>query len=1270
MKKYPLLFILLIFSLLSFSQVGSIHSYKIISNNTNGLGSISSGSQVRFGTSIDTIGDLNNDGIIDLIVGTPKSNNDNGVVYILFMDSTGSVKSKVMLGKNSAFFPNNDIVSGKMFGRSVAGIGDINGDNIPDVAVGSEYDNDGGSNSGSVRVIFLDTNGTAKGFQKISKTKGYNSGGLPINSGSKFGIDISYIGDINNDGVNDITVGNFWDDAGGTNSGAAWVLLLNSNGKVKSYKKIYNGVTNFSNVLSTGDYFGVSVSGIGDINNDSINDIAVGCFQDDDYTTNSGSVFIIHLNQNGSVKSYSKISNSSIGAFSNALPNNEQFGVDVAGLQDIDNNGTNDLLVGAYQDSYPKKGAAYIILLDTNSNPLQYVKIDASKISNIANEDKFAFGVSSFGDMNNNGYNEILVGAPKDDDGGVNMGAMYVIEIRSEINIVSNAYHLICENIEDGSISLSVKGPNTPFTYLWSNGQTTDSISNLAAGTYTVTVTNNNGRTKIKHVTITSPPPISISSSSNSSICIGHSVNLNSTASGGVGSFTYNWNNGLPNTNTANANPTTSTTYSVYATDGNNCSSDTNEIIITVNNLPIVNASGLNVMHCSNENPITLSGSPSGGNFTGSGISNGNIFNPANSITGSNIIIYTYSDNNGCSNTDTLITNIVGTPNIQLTSINNSYCANENSLVLASHATPTGGTFWVDNTTQTTFDLSTVTTGLHIIKYQVTNSAGCSEIDSVTTYVNNVTPTNIMGLSNSYCEDAASITLNAIPSNGQFKINGTNATHFSPSTLGVGTYSVEHILTNLYNCKDTAKQIVIVHPTPSLSISTLQDTFCSSMSPVGITALPVGGFLTGPGVNTSTHTFNPSTSGIGHKTIYYSYTNTHSCSALDSHIVYVSPSVTASFSGLASTYCINDTIHTLHGLPIGGTFYGNGINANKFNPILAGVGTHMLNYIFDNGCKDTAHQVIQVFSTPNVQFITSSSNICSYENPITLEAIPTGGVFSGYGVSGNMFNPTNALPGYNHIDYTYTDSNGCYSVDTIYLSIAPETKMVITGDSIVCFGEQTKLQASGASSYIWDYGQFGPNFNYKVSYSSYIHVFGTDTNNCLSRDSVYVTVNPLPVPDLGSDDTLLLNNSIVLFPGNFDSYLWNDGSINPTYTVNSLQHPFAQNQFSVTVGDVNGCFESDTINVLIVIGINENDIKYNIKAYPNPAHDYFNIDFGSNIKLNAYKLYDSNSRLILSKEINRFQNGFQINVSNLSKGNYYLVALVNNEVITIPLIVQ
>jgi hypothetical protein len=250
------------------------------------------------------------------------------------------------------------------FGWAAASLGDLDGDGVGDLAVGARWDDDGDSECGAVWVLFLNPDGSVKSHQKISDTQGGFTGILDI--GDYFGSSVASLGDLDGDGVTDLAVGATRDDDGGNppnaNRGAVWVLFLNTDGTVKWHQKISDTEGGFTGTLHDGDWFGTSVASLGDLDGDSVGDLAVGARRDDDGGTNRGAVWVLFLNTDGTVKLDQKISDTE-GGFTGILDDGDYFGTSAASLGDLDGDGVTDLAVGAKADGDggTTRGAVWVL---------------------------------------------------------------------------------------------------------------------------------------------------------------------------------------------------------------------------------------------------------------------------------------------------------------------------------------------------------------------------------------------------------------------------------------------------------------------------------------------------------------------------------------------------------------------------------------------------------------------------------------------------------------------------------------------------------------------------------------------------------------------------------------------------------------------------------------------------------------------------------------------------------------------------------------------
>ncbi|MFH1313983.1 MAG: FG-GAP-like repeat-containing protein [Candidatus Eisenbacteria bacterium] len=383
------------------------------------------------GCSLCRVGDLDGDEVEDLAVGADCDDDggtDRGAVWVLFLNVDGTVKACQKISDTEGGFAgvlDND----DEMGISVCSVGDLDGDGIPDLAAGAYRDDDGGTNRGAVWVLFMNANGTVKAFQKISDTQGGFTGTL--DDYDFFGCSVCSLGDLNGDGVEDLAVGALHDDDGGDARGAVWVLFLNTNGTVKAYQKISGTEGGFMGILDNSDFFGSSLCGLEDLDGDGIHDLAAGALYDDDGGTDRGAVWVLFMNTDGTVKAHQKVSDTQ-GGSTGVLDNGDCFGTSVDLLGDLDGDGIQDLAVGAQydDDGGTDRGAVWLLFMNANGTVKEHQKISDTRgglRGTLEDSDCFAVSVCSLGDLNSDGFEDLVVGAYGDDDGGHNRGAVWVV---------------------------------------------------------------------------------------------------------------------------------------------------------------------------------------------------------------------------------------------------------------------------------------------------------------------------------------------------------------------------------------------------------------------------------------------------------------------------------------------------------------------------------------------------------------------------------------------------------------------------------------------------------------------------------------------------------------------------------------------------------------------------------------------------------------------------------------------------------------------------
>lgn len=229
-------------------------------------------------------------------------------------------------------------------------------------------------------------------------------------------------------------------------------------------------------------------------------------------------------------------------------------------------------------------------------------------------------------------------------------------------------------------------------------------------------------------VRVTIFPPAPANAGADTAICVGESTELNAT--GGV-SYSWTPTTALNNPAIANpiASPTATTTYTVTVTDSNGCIG-VDSMLLTVYPLPQVSFNGLDPAYCEDAPDAQLTGVPTGGNFNGPGIS-GQTFSPANANMGAQIVSYTYTDVNGC--TDSLLRSVTVNPLpiLDIQGLDTDYCLDDAQVTV--NPDPSGGLLTGNGISGFNFNPSVAGVGTHTLTYSYMDQNGCD--DTITTEV-------------------------------------------------------------------------------------------------------------------------------------------------------------------------------------------------------------------------------------------------------------------------------------------------------------------------------------------------------------------------------------------------------------------------------------------------------------------------------------------------------------------------------------------------------
>jgi hypothetical protein len=375
--------------------------YGSASGLSNGFNWHAEGEQngASLGRAVATAGDVNGDGYADVIVGADRYDDpseDEGKVFVWYGSPAGPNGGVNGTPANADWSAQIDSGAAR-FGWSVSTAGDVNGDGYSDVIVGAPYYANGQANEGAARLYL----GSAAGL-----TAAWDNHDEGNQVGAHFGQSVATAGDVNGDGYADVIVGAPYYANGEAQEGRAWVWYGSADGISTTHDWMAEG-----NEVEA--WYGYSVATAGDVNGDGYSDVIVGA---PGRRAHGGSAFAYYgaATTLDDTAGWTKVSNLE----------NAHFGHSVASAGDVNADGYADVIVGAPQwdGGQAFEGGAWVYIGHPNglsTTPLWHKEGDQVGA-------QFGWAVGSAGDVNGDGYEEVIVGAPAYDNGQTDEGMVWV----------------------------------------------------------------------------------------------------------------------------------------------------------------------------------------------------------------------------------------------------------------------------------------------------------------------------------------------------------------------------------------------------------------------------------------------------------------------------------------------------------------------------------------------------------------------------------------------------------------------------------------------------------------------------------------------------------------------------------------------------------------------------------------------------------------------------------------------------------------------------
>lgn len=757
-----------------------------------------------------------------------------------------------------------------------------------------------------------------------------------------------------------------------------------------------------------------------------------------------------------------------------------------------------------------------------------------------------------------------------------NCGYITCEEIGSNLTVNVNTTPASCGSGMGGTATATPIGGTPPYTYLWSNDSTSQTIQDLIPGFYTVTVTANNGCTfaaggSVGILSGTLPIMLDVTHPA----CQGSATgSITATASSGVGTLNFLWSNG---DTTQTASNLIAGVYTVTVSDALSCSGTQSATLQYQSNMS-ASVTAVNPT-CSNSSNGSLSANPSGGLPPYSFLwSNGSTSPSVSNLPAGNYSV-TITDSLNCNVIKTATLTAPPAMTVSITTTNATQCGASNGSVSAMPSGSQPPYSYVWNNGGTSNIQNNIPAGVYTVT--VTSSLGCTATGTGTVSQPTTLNVSISG-STSVCSGAnnGTLTANPPPNTGPYTYHWSNgATTKTISNLSAGAYTVS--VSNTQGCQGTASATISSNPDIIVNLSVM-NAKCYN-SPTGeISASASGGtppfsYLWSNGATTAI------INGLPAGNYSLTVTDMIGCTSVITATVTQPNALSISFAGNGGS-CGSNGILTANVTGGVGPYQWSWNNGATTPTIInLAPGDFSVTITDANGCTNSTNTTVSAFPLMNL-VVTAFNTTCNgTSDGMVTTSISNGSAPYQFLWSNNATTSSisNLSPGVYAV--TVTDLNGCSSTGSATVFLGTGLNVSISSSGYVCTGgtgTASVVSMGGTPPYnwVWSNGQITQTATLTMpgTYS----VTATDMTGCFGTASV----NMQSVPAIAINDSVTHVSCYGLSDGNISvqitggippyQYLWENGSDLPS----RINVP--SGQYTVTVSDEVGCTTSMDIAVL------------------------------------------------------------------------------------------